>query len=94
MKTKLNDMEVLISKALIDLYINHDESFSVDNEDVMKWRNLENVVEDTIQIVVCKFIMLYQIILLHIKQWKRIVSIVRKLLQLKILSSIELNKID
>ena len=36
MKTKLNDMEVLISKALIDLYINHDESFSVDNEDVMK----------------------------------------------------------
>lgn len=45
MKTKLNDMDVLISKALIYLYINHDEFFSVDNEDVMKCRR--NVVEDT-----------------------------------------------
>ena len=45
MKTKLNDMDVFISKALIYLYINHDEFFSVDNEDVMKCRR--NVVEDT-----------------------------------------------
>ena len=30
-KTKLNAMEVLISKALIDLYINRDECVSVKN---------------------------------------------------------------
>ena len=30
-KTKLNSIEVLISKALIDLYINHDDFVSVNN---------------------------------------------------------------
>ena len=30
-KTKLNFMEVLISKALTDLYINHDELDTVNN---------------------------------------------------------------
>ena len=30
-KDKLNTIEVLISKALIDLYISHDESISVNN---------------------------------------------------------------
>ena len=30
-KTKLNTIEVLISKALIDSYINHDKIFSVNN---------------------------------------------------------------
>ena len=30
-KTKLNSIEALISRALIDSYISHDESFSVSN---------------------------------------------------------------
>ena len=30
-KTKLNTIEVLVSKALIDLYINHDEFVSINN---------------------------------------------------------------
>ena len=30
-KTKLNTVEVLISKAFFDLYINHDEFISVSN---------------------------------------------------------------
>ena len=30
-KSKLNTIEILISKALIDSYISHDESFSVNN---------------------------------------------------------------
>ena len=30
-KAKLNSTEVLISKALIDLYINHDEFISINN---------------------------------------------------------------
>ena len=30
-KTKLNSIEALISRALVDSYINHDESFSVSN---------------------------------------------------------------
>ena len=36
LKTKLNNVEVLISKALIDSYINHDKFVSVNNEDIMK----------------------------------------------------------
>ena len=31
-KNKLNHIEVLISKVLIDLHFSHDESFSVNNE--------------------------------------------------------------
>ena len=30
-KTKLNTIEVLVSKALIDSYINHDEFVSINN---------------------------------------------------------------
>ena len=53
-KTKLNTTEVLISKALIDSYINHDEFVSVNNvlresnEMQEKIKNPENAVEHTI----------------------------------------------
>ena len=53
-KTKLNIIEVLISKALIDLYINHDKFISVNNElrgyNKMKKEiiNPKNAVEHTI----------------------------------------------
>ena len=53
-KTKLSTIEVLISKALIDLYINHDEFVSGNNMlreyDLMKAeiKNPENAVEYTI----------------------------------------------
>ena len=73
-KTRLRIIEVLISKALIDLYCNHDKLFSVTNvsreynEMKEKIKNPENVVEYTIK-----------------SQWKYIVSVVREIMQTKIL---------
>ena len=53
-KTKLDTIEVLISKALIDWYINHDEFVLVNNvlkvynEVKKEIKNSENAVEYTI----------------------------------------------
>ena len=44
-KTKLNTLEVLISKALIELYINHDKFVSVNNvlrEYNEMWEEIKN----------------------------------------------------
>ena len=55
-KTKLNTIKVLISKALIDSYINHEEFVSVNhmlrehNEMKEEIKYLENAVEYTIYI--------------------------------------------
>ena len=50
-KDKLNTIEVLISKALIDSYISHDEFVSVNNvlREYYEMKNLETSVEYTIQ---------------------------------------------
>ena len=54
-KTTVNIIEILISKALINSYISHDELFSANyilreyNEIKEEIKNLENVVEYTIQ---------------------------------------------
>ena len=82
-KTKLRIIEVLISKALIDLYCNHDKLFSVTNvsreynEMKEKIKNPENVMEYTIK-----------------SKWKCIVSVVREIMQTKILLLQIQNKID
>ena len=52
-KTKLNSIEVLISKALIDSYINHDEFILVNNvlrkyNEKKKEKNPKNVLKYTI----------------------------------------------
>ena len=71
-QTKLDTIEVLISKALMDSYINYDEFVSVNNVlreyNKMKeeFKNRENTVEYTIW-----------------KQWKCIVQVLRKILQIK-----------
>ena len=84
-KAKLNTIEVLISKALIYSYINHNEFVSVNavnnvlrecNDMTKKIKNLRNSVEDTIS-----------------KQWEPIVSVVRKILLAKIVVLEELDKI-
>ena len=82
-KDKLNSIEVLISKALIDSYINHDELVSINNvlreyyEMKKERRNPETSVEYTIQ-----------------KQKKPIASVVKNILLTKIQVSKKLNKID
>ena len=66
---------MLLSKALSDTYINHDEFVSVDNvsreynEMKEEIKNPENAVEYTIW-----------------KQWKPIVSLLKKVLQTKLLA--------
>ena len=73
----------MISKALINSYINHDEFISVNNMlreyNEMKGenKNPENAVEYTIQ-----------------KPWKCIVSVVRKILRVDILVLEKLNKTE
>ena len=46
-KSKLNTIEILISKALSHSYINHDEFVSMNNK-LFKYKNPENTVECTI----------------------------------------------
>ena len=62
-KTKLNTIEVLVDKTLVDSYINHDEFVSVSN--VLR--------------------MCFNVFLYYIEKWKRIVSVVRKIMRTKIL---------
>ena len=75
-KDKLNTIEVLISKALIDSYISHDEFVSVNNvlreyyEMKEEIKNPETSFEYIIQ-----------------KQWKPIVSVVKNILLTKIQES-------
>ena len=71
-KTKVNTIDVLISKTLINSCINHDEVSSVNvlrecNEIKEEISNPQNAVEYTMS-----------------KRWKRIVSVVRKVLRTKI----------
>ena len=81
-KDKSNTIEVLISKALIDSYISHDQFVSVnkvlrENNETKEEINPEIYVEYTIY-----------------KQWKPIVSVVRKIMMTKIQVLEKLNKID
>ena len=79
----LNTTKVLISKTLIDSYINHDKFVSVnnvlqeDNEMKQEIENPKNAVEYTTYIVM-----------------DSIVSVVRKILWTKIQVSEKLNSID
>ena len=80
---KLNTIEVLISKALIDSYISHDEFVSVYNvlrefnEMREEIKNIEASVEYRTS-----------------KRWKNIVSVEKNILLAKIQVSEKLNKID
>ena len=71
-KFKLDTVEVLIFKALIGAYVNHDEFSSVNNklrdyhEMKKEFKNPQNVVEYTIT------------------KWKSIVSVLRKIQQTKV----------
>ena len=82
-KTKLQTIKVLISKALVDLYIKHDKIVSVRNvlreynELKEEIKNPRNAIEYTI-----------------LKQWNHIVSVVTKMLPAKFLVLEKLNKID
>ena len=82
-KAKLDNMEVLISKALFDTNISHCKTTSVNNvlreyNDMKKEiKSLQNSMEYIIQI-----------------QWKRVVSVIRKILRAKIQVSEEQNKTD
>ena len=83
MKTKLNTIEVLISKALINSCIDNDKFVSVNNvlraynEIKEEIKNSENDAECTIW-----------------KQWKCVVSFVKNVLRKQTLVSKTLNKID
>ena len=82
-KTKLQTIKVLISKALVDLYIKHDKFVSVRNvlreynELKEEIKNPRNAIEYTI-----------------LKWWNHIVSVVIKILRAKFLVLEKLNKID
>ena len=82
-KTKLQTIKVLISKALVDLYIKHDKIVSVRNvlreynELKEEIKNPRNAIEYTI-----------------LKQWNNIVSVVTKILPARFLVLEKLNKID
>ena len=82
-KTKLQTIKVLISKALVDLYIKHDKFVSVRNvlreynELKEEIKNPRNAIEYTI-----------------LKRWNHIVSVVVKILRAKFLVLEKLNKID
>ena len=82
-KTKLQTIKVLISKALVDLYIKHDKFVSVRNvlreynELKEEIKNPRNAIEYTI-----------------LKRWNHIVSVVIKILRAKFLVLEKLNKID
>ena len=82
-KSKLNTIKILISKALIYSYINHDEFVSINSvlreyaEMEKEIKNLETSVEYTIQ-----------------KQWKHIVSVVKNMPQTKIQMLEKLSKIN
>ena len=82
-KTKLQTIKVLISKALVDLYIKHDKFVSVRNvlreynELKEEIKNPRNAIEYTI-----------------LKRWNHIVSVVMKILRAKFLVLEKLNKID
>ena len=81
-KDKLNKIQVIFSKTLINSDISHDEFVSVNNvlrgytETKEEIKNYETSVKQTIS-----------------KQWKPIVSVVRKILPRKIEVSKKLNKI-
>ena len=82
-KVKLNTIEVLISKALVNSYISHDQFVPVNNvlredkEMKEEIKTPQNGMEYIIK-----------------KRWKRIMSVVRKILRTKIQVSEKLNKID
>ena len=82
-KTKLNTIDLLISKPLIDSYISHDEFASVKNV-LRKYNKMKEEIKSYENIVKCT----------TQKQWESIVLIVRKILQAKVLVTEELNKLD
>ena len=72
-KDKLNTIEVLISKALIDSYITHDEFVSVSNV-LGEYNDMKNEIknpESSVEYIISK-------------QWKPIVSVVKNILRTRI----------
>ena len=72
-KDTLNTIEVLISKALIDSYISHYEFVSVNNV-LRKYNKMKEEIKNP-EVSVEYIIQ---------KQWKRIASVVKNILQMKI----------
>ena len=82
-KDKLNTIEVLISKALIDSYITHDEFISVSNV-LGEYNDMKNEIknpESSVEYIISK-------------QWKPIVSVVKNILRTRIQMLEKLSKID
>ena len=82
-KDKLNTIEVLISKALIDSYITHDEFVSVSNV-LGEYNDMKNEIknpESSVEYIISK-------------QWKPIVSVVKNILRTRIQMLEKLSKID
>ena len=82
-KDTLNTIEVLISKALIDSYISHYEFASVNNV-LRKYNEMKKEIKNP-EISVEYIIQ---------KQWKRIASVAKNILQTKIQVLEKLNQID
>ena len=81
-KDKLNAIEVIISKSLIDSYISHDEFVSVNN--VLRENN-----EVKEEIKNLKTSVIY-----YIKTMENYCSVVKKILETKIQALEKLNEID
>ena len=79
-KKKLNTIEILFSKALIDSYVSNDKFILINMCSEHKYNGMKEERK-----------ILWKILY---KKWKGIVSVVRKMYQAKILVLEELSKID
>ena len=79
-KDKLNTIEILISKVLIDAYFRHDEFVSVINA-LREYNKIKEEIKTSVKYTIQK-------------QWKPIVSAVRKIPRIEIQVLGTLNKID
>ena len=79
-KDKLNTIEILISKVLIDAYFRHDEFVSIINV-LREYNKIKEEIKTSVKYTIQK-------------QWKPIVSVVRKIPRIEIQVLGTLNKID
>ena len=81
-KDKLNTIEVIISKSLIDSYISHDEFVSVNNV-LREYNEIKEEIKN-----------LETSVIYYIKTMENYCSVVKKILETKIQALEKLNEID
>ena len=81
-KDKLNAIEVIISKSLIDSYISHDEFVSVNNV-LREYNEVKEEIKN-----------LETSVIYYIKTMENYCSVVKKILETKIQALEKLNEID